>query len=146
MFACKHCEFKSYNEITLSRHVRKNHGFSCKDCDFASKSKIEYKLHRKTHPYTAPQPKKCKIEGCEFAGLRFEFNQHMQNIHGIKVSGSKTLKKCQRCDHLTDDSGSLRKHEKICLKSENMNECKVENCGQTFGTENLLRGLNLFLF
>ena len=62
----------------------------------------------------------------------------MQNIHGIKVAGSKTLKKCQRCDHLTDDSGSLRKHEKICLKNENLNECGFESCGKKFGTETSL--------
>ena len=87
LFACKHCDFKRYNEQTLSRHVKKKHGFSCNDCDFASKSKIEYQLHRKTHPYTAPQPKKCKMEGCEFAGRKLEFNQHMTDIHGIKITG-----------------------------------------------------------
>ena len=74
------------------------------------------------------------MEGCEFAGLRFEFNQHMQNIHEIKVSGSKSLKKCQRCDHLTDNTSSLEKHEKICLKVEKLLECEIGQCKKKFGT------------
>jgi hypothetical protein len=55
---------------------------------------IEYKIHRKTHPYTAPQPKKCKMEGCDFAGRKLEFNQHMRDVHGIKITGKEFDRTC----------------------------------------------------
>ena len=57
-----------------------------------------------------------KSGGYFFSTSRFALNRHTAKQHPAKPPKSKTLKKCQRCDYLTDDSGSLKKHENNCLK------------------------------
>ena len=81
----------------------------------------------------------CDKSGCKFfATSRFALNRHTAKQHPDKPPQSKTLKKCQRCDYLTDDSGSLKKHENICLKRDILYECKAEECEKGFGTETSL--------
>jgi hypothetical protein len=78
----------------------------------------------------------CDKSGYDFISTsRFALNRHTAKQHPPKPPRSKTFKKCQRCDHLTDNSGSLRKHEKNCLKRDNFYECKAEECEKRFGTE-----------
>ena len=77
--------------------------------------------------------------GCNFfATSRFALNHHTARQHPDKPPKSKTLKKCQRCDYLTDNSGSLKKHENIGLKRDILYECEAEECEKGFGTETSL--------
>ena len=81
----------------------------------------------------------CDKSGCNFfATSRFALNRHTAKQHPDNPPKSKTLKKCQRCDYLTDNSGSLKKHENICLKRDILYECIAEECEKGFGTESSL--------
>ena len=74
----------------------------------------------------------CGVEDCDKKfGTDTSLSVHRKRYH----PDTKTFKKCQKCDHLTRDNGSLRHHEKICLENENMNRCKAEGCDKQFGTE-----------
>ena len=131
---CKHCDFKS-SEYAVYHHIIKNHGLSCNDCPFETKSVEELRRHRKTHPRTL-QPKKCTIKNCEFKCSQYLLTKHLETAHGIKRIFENF--QCKRCDHVTNVKKSLRKHENICLKNENLNKCGIEDCGKKFGTETSL--------
>lgn len=124
-FRCQICLEPFNKKAYLKRHFDSAHSRKevnkCSVCAKYIKDKSNLRKHMQVHTGRVPQ----KQFKCDLCNNKRYMSLDRLNNHKIVCTGEKTLKFCDMCTKVFDNSRSLNSHKKVHAR-----ELKCENCGE----------------
>ncbi|XP_013195453.1 zinc finger protein 708 [Amyelois transitella] len=124
-FRCQICLEPFYKKSQLRRHLDAHHSRKdvnkCSVCSKYIKDKSNLRKHMQVHTGRVPQ----KQFKCDLCNNKRYMSIDRLNNHRVVCTGEKTLKYCDMCTKVFDNSRSLNSHKKVHAR-----ELKCENCGE----------------
>ncbi|XP_053601479.1 zinc finger protein 680-like [Plodia interpunctella] len=124
-FRCQICLEPFYKKSQLRRHLDAHHSRKdvnkCSVCSKYIKDKSNLRKHMQVHTGRVPQ----KQFKCDLCNNKRYMSLDRLNNHRVVCTGEKTLKYCDMCTKVFDNSRSLNSHKKVHAR-----ELKCENCGE----------------
>ncbi|CAK1548336.1 unnamed protein product [Leptosia nina] len=124
-FRCQICLEPFHKKSHLRRHLDSSHSRKdvnkCAVCSKYIKDKSNLRKHMQVHTGRVPQ----KQFKCDLCNNKRYMSLDRLNNHKVVCTGEKTLKYCDMCTKVFDNSRSLNSHMKVHAR-----ELKCENCGE----------------
>ncbi|KAI5642507.1 hypothetical protein NE865_05534 [Phthorimaea operculella] len=128
-FRCQICLEPFNKKAYLRRHLDANHTRKdvnkCSVCSKYIKDKSNLRKHMQVHTGRVPQ----KQFKCDLCNNKRYMSLDRLNNHKVVCTGEKTLKYCDMCTKVFDNSRSLNSHRKVHAR-----ELKCETCGEQLRT------------